>query len=82
MENSPGQDPVLFANSLSLRHPHPWPLGLGNFHGAGERIRSQPESEKCGLRVAPGEGWSGLQGPLAGEAWAGLGLGAGPRLAL
>lgn len=31
MENSPGQDPVLFANSLSLRHPHPWPLGLGNF---------------------------------------------------
>lgn len=71
MENSPGQAPVLFADSLSPRTPIPGPLGLGNFHRAGEGIRSQLESEKCGLRVAAGEGLvRHLQGPLAGEAWA------------
>lgn len=63
--------------------PIPGPPGLGNFLPAGERIRSQPDSKKCGLGVAAGKGLvRQLQGPLAGEAWIGAGdwgLGARPQ---
>ena len=70
--------------SPSLLHPPiSGPLGLGNFHPAGQRVRSRPDSEKCGLALAPGGrfvrqltaeafGWCGL-----GRGWGGHGL--GPR---
>ena len=48
-------DCILFALlTLSPPPPIPGPLGLGHFQPTGQRVRSWPDSEKCGLALAPG----------------------------
>lgn len=53
-KTSQGQDYVLFAwFTPSASTSHTRAPRLGNFHPTGKRIRSQADSEKCGLDVAP-----------------------------
>ena len=59
MENTPGPGLCLIclvhSPSLLPRTPIPGPLGLCDFHQTGKSIKFQPDSEKGGLHVAPGE---------------------------